>query len=71
MEDLYAEYNFPSAQRFYAILRENGEPRTHKEVREFIEKQAVAQVLKKNMILLVISKSQFLQCLQIQTTKLI
>ena len=47
MEDLYAEYNFPSAQRFYAILRENGEPRTHKEVREFIEKQAVAQVLKK------------------------
>lgn len=46
MEKLYKDNFFPSEKRFYDILKENGYKLTHKEVKEFIEKQAVSQVHK-------------------------
>ena len=46
MDKLYVEYNFPSAQRFYEILKEKGIKHTLKEVKEFIKNQNVAQVHK-------------------------
>ena len=47
MEDLYKKYNYPSKNRFYSILKENGIKKTHKEVHEFIEKQNIHQVHKR------------------------
>lgn len=46
MEVFYQEYNYPAAKRFYEILKEKGHKYTLKEVKEFIEKQNVAQVHK-------------------------
>ena len=46
MDALYKKYNFPSAGKFCQILKENGVKATHKQVKEFIEKQSVAQVHK-------------------------
>ena len=43
MEKLYIENNYPSSNRFYQILKENGIIKSHKEVKEFIEKQSVQQ----------------------------
>jgi hypothetical protein len=41
---LYKMNYFPSESRFYEILKENGIKRTHKEVINFIENQALKQV---------------------------
>ena len=46
MDILYEDFNFPSAKRFYDILKEKGHKYTLKEVKYFIEKQNVAQVHK-------------------------
>lgn len=47
MELLYKNHNYPPANRFYQILKENDIKATHTEVKEFISKQAVNQVHKK------------------------
>lgn len=44
MEELYVSSNYPSATRFYKILKEKGIKATHKQVKDFIKKQSVAQV---------------------------
>ena len=46
MEELYIKFAFPSASRFYEILKENGVKATHAQVKEFISKQAVSQIHK-------------------------
>jgi len=46
MDVLYEQYNYPSAKRFYDILKEKGHKYTLAEVKAFIEKQNVAQVHK-------------------------
>ena len=46
MDKLYEDYLFPSAKRFYEILKDKGFNHTLKEVKEFIEKQNVAQLHK-------------------------
>ena len=47
MDALFKQYNYPSANKFYQILKENNIKATHNQVKEFIEKQAVSQVHKK------------------------
>ena len=46
MEALYKKYAFPSASRFYEILKENGLKVSHSAVKEFVNNQAVAQIHK-------------------------
>ena len=46
MENLYKINNYPSATRFYDILKENNIKASHKEVKAFVDKQNVQQVLK-------------------------
>jgi hypothetical protein len=46
MEQLYKQYFYPSAKKFYEILREHDIPATHAEVKEFIEGYNVSQVHK-------------------------
>ena len=46
MEELYKINNFPSATRFYEILKQNNIQASHKQVKEFIAKQNIQQVLK-------------------------
>lgn len=46
MEALYIKYNYPSAAKFYQILKENGINQSHSQVKAFIEKQAISQVHK-------------------------
>ena len=43
---LYKDNNFTSAVKFYKILKSNNIKATHKQVKEWIEKQSVAQVHK-------------------------
>jgi hypothetical protein len=47
MDELFKQYNYPPANRFYQILKGNGIKATHLQVKEFIEKQVVSQVHKK------------------------
>ena len=46
MDKLYKIYNYPSGARFYQILKENDIKASHTQVKEFIAKQNVHQVLK-------------------------
>ena len=46
MEELYKKHFYPSEKRFYEILKDNGIKRTHKEVKDFINIQAVNQIYK-------------------------
>ena len=46
MEELYAKFNFPSADKFKKILERNGINATLKEVKEFIKKQSINQIHK-------------------------
>jgi hypothetical protein len=47
MEELYKKYYFPSAARFYQILKEHGVKATHAQVKKFISSQGVQQVHKR------------------------
>lgn len=47
MEELYKKYNYPSANYFYQILKENGIKATHKQVKDFIDKQSIQQITTK------------------------
>ena len=46
MEALYKNNFYPSEKRFYEILKENNIKATHKDVKEFINNQAVNQIHK-------------------------
>lgn len=47
MDALYKKYNYPSAVRFYQILKENGiTNQSHSQVRAFVDQQAISQVHK-------------------------
>jgi hypothetical protein len=46
MDELYKKFNFPSAKRFYDILKENNIKATHNEVNAFISQQSVNQIHK-------------------------
>ena len=47
MDALYKKYNYPSAVRFYQILKENGiTNQSHSQVKAFVDKQAISQVHK-------------------------
>ena len=47
MDALYKKYNYPSAVRFYQILKENGiTDQSHSQVKAFVDKQAISQVHK-------------------------
>jgi hypothetical protein len=46
MEELFKKNFYPSEKRFYEILKDNGIKRTHKEVKDFINLQAVNQIHK-------------------------
>ena len=47
MDELYKIYNYPSAVRFYQILKENGiTNQSHSQVKAFVDKQAISQVHK-------------------------
>ena len=48
MEALYRKYNFPSAGKLYQIAQREGIKTTHKEVKEFLSKQQVSQVFRKD-----------------------
>lgn len=45
-DKLYKKFNYPSEKRFYEILRDNNIKATHKEVKEWIKQQNIAQVHK-------------------------
>jgi hypothetical protein len=44
MDNLFKEYNFPSLNKFYQILKDKGLKYTRKEIKEFIDNQNVNQV---------------------------
>ena len=44
MENLYKINNYPSATRFYEILKENNIAASHKQVKEFVARQNIQQV---------------------------
>lgn len=46
MNELYREFNYPSANQFYKIVRDNGIKATLKEIKDFISQQAVQQLHK-------------------------
>lgn len=48
MEDIYRKYNYPSASKLYKLAKREGLKTTHKEVNEFLSKQQVSQVFRKD-----------------------
>lgn len=46
IQELYKNNFYPTEKKFYDILKDNGIKKTHKEVKEFIESQAVNQIHK-------------------------
>jgi transposase InsO family protein len=48
MEDLYRKYNYPSAGKLYEIAKREGIKTTHKQIKEFLSKQHVSQVFRKD-----------------------
>ena len=46
MEALFKKFNYPSASRFYQILKDNGITQSHSQVKAFVDKHAISQVHK-------------------------
>lgn len=44
LKTLFKKYNYPSQTKLYAIAKQNGVKATHKEIKEFLSKQAVSQI---------------------------